>query len=244
MRAVLLVLACTACGIGATDATPGFSNGGGGGGGSGSGFGQAPNECVADTDCVLAASTCCECPTFALPAFANQAACGDVGCPPSTCADNVIATCQNQTCTLACKPLECDLSCPIGFVTDATGCLECACAQPQPNGCTHDTDCADIPADCCGCANGGEDIAILATDAATYTSGLSCPASPVCPGTDTCPAGVMPSCVQGRCELLTPADLTPQCGLPTDQPCPTGTVCMINAVDTATARAVGACLSP
>ena len=39
-------------------------------GGVGSGSG-GPSECFSDTDCILAASTCCECPTFALPSSSN-----------------------------------------------------------------------------------------------------------------------------------------------------------------------------
>jgi hypothetical protein len=194
---------------------------------------------------VLAASTCCECPTFALPASANQAACGQVNCPPAACSDNVAAVCTNNMCGLTCKPLECDLTCANGFVIDATGCLTCECAAADPMGCTTDTDCQEVPADCCGCADGGEDTAILATAANDYPASLNCPAMPICPGGNTCRPGAAPACVQSRCELLTPVDRTPpanECGLPTDPPCPGTEVCTINAVGPADARGVGVCL--
>ena len=112
-------------------------------------------------------------------------------------------------------------------------------------GCTTDTDCEEVEADCCGCALGGEDTAVLASDAASAKSGLNCPATPVCPGNDTCQPGAAPACVQSRCELLTPADRTPpanECGLPSDKPCQGTEVCTINAIGPANARGVGVCL--
>jgi len=242
-----LVAACGGLADNAQD-LPGDMGSGSGGFGSGSG-GTVANQCLTDNDCVLASSTCCECPTFALPATANQGACGQVTCPPSSCNDNVVARCDqnSNSCTLACKPLQCDVTCDNGFVIDTTGCLTCECAPVDPMGCTSDDDCAEVPADCCGCALGGEDTSVLKADAASAIDNLQCPATPLCPGSYTCKPGAEPACVQSRCELLTPDDRTPpanECGLTKDPACPMGEVCTINAIGPATARGVGVCLAP
>src|SRR5438874_622990 len=115
MRAAWLLVLVAACGI-EQDKALGVPSGSGSGFGSGSG-GNPAALCASDSDCVLASATCCECPTFALPVEENQAACGQVDCGPQTvCPDNVVAKCGfDHTCGLACKPLECDLTCDIGF---------------------------------------------------------------------------------------------------------------------------------
>src|SRR6185503_5583271 len=87
-------------------------------------------ECVSDDQCVLAAATCCACPTFATSVYDPAGdACSGVTCPsPPSCADNVLAVCRDGGCEVACKPIECALSCADGFAIDATGCVACACA--------------------------------------------------------------------------------------------------------------------
>src|SRR5258708_29774214 len=133
-------------------------NGGGRGSGSGSG---APGECAADTDCALAATTCCACPTFAVAVTdPAHAACADMQCPPSSCTNNVRATCELGACTIACVALACPAqSCASGFAVDATGCLSCACDAGATE-CAIDSDCTRVPADCCGCTRGGRDTAV------------------------------------------------------------------------------------
>jgi hypothetical protein len=260
-----------ACGIqpAPTEALGSGSGFGGGGGGEPT---PAPGEaeCEQNSDCTLAASTCCECPTFALPTYAEPTdGCSDVMCPPLSCGSNVKAACVAGTCEIACTPLACNLACANGFVVDASGCLTCACAQPPPDACvpgpagTDDNDaCVEVPADCCGCARGGKDTAVLASQAAAFAAALSCPADPQCPEINTCDPAAQATCSDGQCELL---DISSQpsneCGLVTAAceaeaidnslqtgtglacpTCPSGEVCVINAIDAANARHVGVCL--
>lgn len=252
--AVLCVLAlASACGgLDQTDTLPtaggGDNGGGGGGGGFGGGSGGAPgtdNFCGSDADCELASSACCECPTFALPTTAALAGgCGEVDCGSATnsCNPNVHAACIQSACALQCTPLECDLSCADGFVVDASGCLTCACAAPPQDACGSADACVEIPGDCCGCALGGKDIAILQSQVAAFQAGLDCPPDPQCPGNDTCDAGAHATCEQDRCELVDNADQPAnECGLPSDPGCGSD-VCVINSIDAANARHVGVCL--
>lgn len=248
--ALVLVLAASACtgidGAGESANPPGDDNGSDFG--SGMDPGAFPSTCEIDDDCVLGAATCCECPTFALPASQNQAACGDVECPPMSCPNNVEAVCGAQgTCGLRCLPMQCDLSCDHGFVIDATGCLTCECAAAPANACDDSSNpCVEVPADCCGCARGGEDTAVPASDVGSFEDGLGCPKDPLCPENGTC-TNVEPACVQGRCELLGPFDQDPPanaCGLAADPACPPDEVCTINAVSAANVRGVGVCLAP
>lgn len=209
-------------------------------------YGSAPLGCAIDDDCVPAAATCCDCPAFA--AHVDEPAtraCTGVVCPTTTCADNVRAACDDGTCVLACISMACPTACANGYQMDATGCLSCACAAPASDGCSVDTDCVETRADCCGCASGGENTAVLATEQAAFDAALGCTASPVCPGVDVCDAGAVPTCVQGRCELLATGALPPQaCGRPDLPPCPAGTVCTVNVDPTATQQGVGVCGPP
>ena len=208
------------------------------------GQGSAPTECMIDSDCEPAGLLCCDCPTYARPTSDPAAqACAGVMCPTSTCADNVRAACDAGQCVLACKPLACDMSCASGFAVDANGCEACACAAVTgPNGgCTSDGDCVRTRADCCGCAGGGQDTAVLASDQASYDAGLMCPADPSCSGMDSCAADLAPACVAGACELVSP--LPPNaCGRSDLPACPSGTVCTLNADDAATQQGVGVCM--
>jgi hypothetical protein len=223
------------------------TGGGGGGNGSGGGGGAVPlSSCGSDADCELASSACCECPTFALNVADANSGCSEVTCGAMTCSQNVRAACLQDECQLQCVPLECDLSCADGFVVDTSGCLTCACAEPSQDACTPDANqaesCVEVPADCCGCARGGKDVAILQSQVAQFQASLNCPADPQCPETDTCDAGAHATCSQSRCELLDNADQPAnECGLPTDAGCGSN-VCVINAIDAANARHVGVCL--
>jgi len=202
--------------------------------------------CVLDSDCVLAASTCCGCPTFAVPLGDPLVeACGEVDCPalPPSCA-MVEPRCDQGACTLACMPQACEASCEHGYALDTNGCLSCTCAPPPAaDGCTRDSECVQTRADCCGCAQGGDDTAVLATVQASHDAMLGCSTAPQCPGVNTCDASERPLCVQGRCELL--GDLPAgACGRPDLPACPAGTTCTVNASDQANMHGVGVCATP
>src|SRR5256885_16875166 len=122
MRAWLLVLLVAGCQSALLDA-------GGTHMGSGSGSNGVLSECQLDADCALAGAKCCDCPTYAAPkADPAVRACDGVACPQMPCPLNVRAACEGGRGVLACVPLPCDQSCAEGFVIDASGCLECACA--------------------------------------------------------------------------------------------------------------------
>ncbi len=148
-------------------------------------------------------------------------------CPPrvgsDACNANVQPSCVAGTCTLQCTPIQCDLTCDNGFVIDTSGCLTCACAPPSENACTtaagSDDSCVEVPADCCGCARGGKDTAMLSSQVAAFQASLNCPTQPQCPETNACDPTVQPTCSETRCELLStvsqPAnecgEVTPEC---------------------------------
>jgi hypothetical protein len=212
----------------------------GSGSGSGSGGGGAAPECAVAADCALASTKCCDCPTFAVPlADPAHTACDTVSCgPTSTCPNNVTASCETGTCALVCAPLACAVSCPDGYVIDPTGCLECACTQTNgAPACTRDSDCVRTRADCCGCANGGTDTAVPASEQGPFDASLGCPTAPACPGGDTCAAGTEPRCIEGSCELAMPMPANACTGS-----CPTGQQCVINADATATMQGLGVCM--
>ncbi|HWO27082.1 MAG TPA: hypothetical protein VNO30_50475 [Kofleriaceae bacterium] len=207
----------------------------------------APYFCSRDQDCVPAAPTCCECPTFAVSRTSPVArACANVPCPASECTADVVARCSDEgRCELACAPRACEptASCMYGFATDASGCLTCDCAAPEPGGCTADSQCTQTRADCCGCQQGGFDTAVLVTDRARFDAMLMCPASPACPGISTCTADE-PTCIAGRCELITPDPPPGACGRPDLPACPADTACLVNVSDPANMHHVGVCGSP
>lgn len=202
------------------------------------------SACSDDFDCTPAAATCCGCPTFATNLSDPKiAVCDDVDCQPSTCAESVEASCNQTTfeCELSCKPIQCSLDCPTGFAIETNGCLSCNCATaPAVNGCRDDNECIRTRADCCGCALGGADTAVLATEIQGFDSGLMCPMTPQCPGVNACDATEQPRCVQGQCELL--QDLSGNaCGRSDLPPCATGQICTVNASDQANLYGVGTC---
>lgn len=203
--------------------------------------------CGVDADCVAAGPTCCACPTFALTIYDPVArACAAVKpeCGPSDCTDNVVARCSEGRCELACKPLSCGAaSCPYGFVADMNGCLTCECAAPPPGGCAADGDCVQTRADCCGCARGGLDTAVLASERSQFDANLNCSASPACPGVSTCTTDE-PTCVQGRCVLASRDLPAGACGRSDLPPCASGLACIVNASDQANMHGVGVCGEP
>jgi hypothetical protein len=197
-----------------------------------------PRGCFADTECVLAGPSCCECPTFALRADSGwQDACEQVDCPPPADCPALVATCDSLggSCVATCAPVQCDLECRNGFAVDDAGCTVCACgAGPLTPECDDDTDCVQVPADCCGCERGGADTAVPQSIANTHVQDLMCTGKEACPGVSTCDASAAPRCDDGVC-TLTSSGVTPpddgECGRPDQPPCPDGLVCVINVAD-------------
>jgi hypothetical protein len=223
------------------------------GGDDSGGAGEAPPdaECAVAADCVAAASTCCECPSFAVPSSSGyDQACDEVDCePPSGCSAAQPA-CVGGACQLVCTPIATDLSCELGFARDDFGCLVDACATAPDAGadeCELDADCVQVPADCCGCAAGGEDTAVPADQVDEHEDGLDCRADPTCPDVDLCDPSREPRCVYGHCELSAPpgdgsGDDVPsvRCGIDGDPPCEGGQVCVLNHPDGGDATRAGA----
>jgi hypothetical protein len=208
----------------------------------GSGSGAA--ECRIDGDCALAASTCCACPTFAVPVGdPAHTACADVVCPPSSCPHDALAVCDAGACMLRCAAIACPAACANGFAVDATGCLACTCDSAAAE-CAVDADCTRARADCCGCARGGRDTAVPVSLAALHDAALGCPASPQCPSVDTCAADLAVRCLRGSCELVSGSGGLPPnaCGRADLAACATGTVCTVNVDPAATMQGVGVCL--
>ncbi|MCW5807993.1 MAG: hypothetical protein KIT31_36915 [Deltaproteobacteria bacterium] len=207
--------------------------------------GPSRGYCGSDEDCLAVGGSCCECPTFAVSHNDPfSLACEDVVCPPRTdCAANLVAKCvvPEHKCDLRCRELSCNVACAGGFASDANGCLTCACAQAPANGCLVDTDCVRVRDDCCGCALGGFDTAVLKTQQAQHEAQLMCSATPSCPGVDTCIAGAVPRCLQGSCVLFAGGLPSNACGRPDLPPCPSGSECVLNSSDSANVHGVGVC---
>ena len=237
MRLVLFLLVLAGCPSTTADSV--FSPGDDGSGG-------APAECAADYECAASGARCCDCPTFAVPrtdpAFE---ACLGVACPtPTACPSNVAPACRQGQCVLACVPVACANSCDDGFALDGNGCLTCDCAQVTDRECSADSDCARVPADCCGCARGGVDTAVPDGAVATHDASLGCPPSPSCPGVDSCAPDLAPRCVQGACQLISRRRPPGACGRTDLAACAMGQACTVNSDDAATARGVGVCVPP
>lgn len=221
---------------------------------SGAFDGEAAPGCFEDTDCVLAGSTCCDCPTYAVPVGSGWAeTCDNVDCPaPGGSCPALEARCVESACVATCGITACDLSCPGGFVADAAGCLACACAPTNaPAQCQLDTDCVQTRADCCGCARGGADTAVAVAELDSFEAGLGCPddaTTVACPEVVTCDAALTARCVGGVCQLasgnLTPPDQPAgACGRPDLPPCPPGTRCVLNQDSEANPLGVGVCVA-
>lgn len=215
-------------------------------------------ECQVDEECTAAGESCCSCPTFAVPTASGwQDSCEDVTCePPTGCAAE--AVCEAGACVLACVELACepDASCDGGFARDAAGCLSCDCApaaDPAADQCAVDADCVQVAADCCGCAEGGTDTAVPASEATGFTDSLGCDGSTSCPGVDVCDPSAEPRCLAGTCQLVAApgggGDLPPDgglggeepqlCGTPELAPCPAGQRCVVNDPDVPDASEMG-----
>jgi hypothetical protein len=203
--------------------------------------------CDSDDQCRPAAATCCECPTYATRVDDPVAAvCDDVDCPATMCEDAVEAVCDPVVgaCALRCKPTTCGITCASGYEISDAGCLTCSCAGTNTTTtvCSVDTDCVRTSGDCCGCANGGVDVAIHVADLAAFRDGLAMMCNDItgCPGVDSCDASLQPACVSGACALLPP--LPPNaCGRSDLPACPTGLTCVLNANDQAQLYGVGTC---
>ncbi|HTJ45070.1 MAG TPA: hypothetical protein VL463_23340 [Kofleriaceae bacterium] len=208
--------------------------------------GDAAPECTVDQDCVAASSACCECPTFALPATSGWS-CAKVACDPDPQCNEVRAACDHNLCVLACAQIACDLSCAGGFAVDAAGCQTCACAAPGAAAqCTLDSDCARVPADCCGCAKGGADTAIPASEVDAHDGMLMCSGTDPCPGVDVCEPGATARCDDGHCTLSSVPTTNPMlppgaCGRPDLPACDAGLRCILNGNQAAEAAGVGVC---
>jgi hypothetical protein len=122
--------------------------------------------------------------------------------------------------------------------------------------CGQDSDCVQVPADCCGCARGGVDTAVPAAEADGFLGGLGCPEDPDCPDVDVCDPALVPRCIGGSCQLGSPptdwgedagTGLDPSggvyCGTADYPPCPAGEVCCLNGAeyDDANSAGVGVC---
>ena len=229
------------CQIGELDAR-GKGNGSGSGSGSGAGNGA---ECLAAKDCVAVGVKCCDCPTFAVPINdPTRKACTGVSCPPMGCIDNVEAACVAGQCVLACKPLVTTMTCADGFATDATGCLTANCAMPDTRECAVDGDCARTRGDCCGCANGGFDTSVPASQVAAHEAMLGCPSNPTCSGNNSCPSPVAAKCIAGSCQLVAGTQPPNLCGRPDLPPCVGPEECFVNANDNASMQGLGVCRAP
>ncbi len=277
MLAFVLLAVLSACGTASSESTDAPGGGGGFEGGDEDGAADEPpgapdptddhsggdsaGFCQFDEDCEAAAATCCECPTFALPVTDGySAACEDVECAPpqpgAACAPTR-PSCLGGTCQLVCEPVACDVTCDFGFLPDAAGCLGCspaACAPSPPavDECVDDSDCVEVPADCCGCENGGSNTAVAAERVDEHIEGLGCEADPICPGVNVCSPDAAPACVGGTCMLATTTagdDPSPGgpavCGTPV-LVCPPDLVCVLNdpGAEDASQRGLGVCRSP
>ncbi len=203
-----------------------------------------PAECLRDDDCALAADKCCDCPTFAVQVNDPlHASCANVTCPPMSCPNDVAATCDLGKCELTCIQMQCPMSCPAGFAIDPNGCLSCTCAQPASD-CAIDQQCVETRADCCGCALGGADTAVLATEQASFDASLNCPQMPFCPMQNVCVPDASPHCVEGSCSLFAGPLPANACGRNDLPACPQNLVCAVNADPTASHHGVGVCITP
>jgi hypothetical protein len=212
-------------------------------------------ECATADDCALASTTCCGCGEYGISADSRGDACDEVECPPPSdeaACPALVAACVDGVCTAACAPVVCELSCTNGFAADDYGCLTCACAEAPPStdsACVEDVDCVQVAADCCGCARGGADTAVAASDADAFSESLMCPDHPACPEVDVCDPSVAPRCRGGRCVLEGDPDdgageAAQPCGRPDLPTCPEGTVCVLNADPEASMDGVGSCQAP
>lgn len=215
---------------------------GGGGGGGAPEFG-----CQIDSDCMLAASTCCECPSFAVSlngGFGDS--CEEVDCEEAVMCPAIVPRCDQNQCQIACAAIVTNKSCEFGFDRDTAGCLVDECESVASLiGCTEASECVQIPSDCCGCGRGGADQAVLAGEAASATEELACTGNEICPEIDVCDIEESPQCVAGSCVLTTvdiqdvPPGQGPLCGGSGLEACADGFVCLLNKSDAENASTLG-----
>ncbi len=227
------------------------------------GGGASIAECELDTDCAPAASSCCECPTFALSVDSRYGdSCEDVDCQAPTACPDTRAVCGQGSCILECRPFlasACEQSCNAGYAADELGCLTCECkvvTDPAVGECAVNDDCAKVASDCCGCARGGAEAAVPVSQVVDFAGGLGCDGSAVCPEVDVCNPDLTAQCLAGTCQLAAvrdsptgpgPPDATPDgdtlCGTSELPPCPSGQVCVLNdpAAEDATGLGLGVC---
>jgi hypothetical protein len=184
--------------------------------------------CAIDSDCVPTSSSCCGCPTFAVPAGSVE--CGSIDCPGTLDCAPTEAFCDAGACRLRCVETEVTRVCDAGFEVDAAGCAVDQCAAVAPE-CEVDCDCALAPADCCGCELGGADTAVPAAELDDHLASLECADESFCPGIDACDETATPSCLGGTCRLVSGPGLDEAisgCGSADAPSCPEGAVCVVN----------------
>jgi len=204
-------------------------------------------QCQVASDCELAASTCCECPSFAVPAGQGfDGGCEDVECEPSGLCPAVEASCSSGQCVMICSPIITNQICAFGFERDAAGCLQNVCASSgggEAASCSEDSECVQIPADCCGCSRGGQDQAVPSGTEADELDSLNCPSDPACPEIDVCDADEVPRCIAGSCVLSAePSSLSGDeilCGTPDLPACAAGSSCVLNDLSAKDANELG-----
>jgi hypothetical protein len=225
-----------------------------------------PFQCEIADDCVAASSTCCECPSFAVPLDSEFAgACDQVECEPPLDCPKVEPACVDTQCELVCTSLPVTVKddCPLGFARDAFGCLLDECrtdAVDEVFACQEDVDCTQVPADCCGCERGGAQTAVAASAADEFAESLECQENPPCPGVNVCDPGLVPRCIAQTCTLAPGDDddggddagddggdgdgdgsggVGAFCGVPDFPPCPPGQMCVLNHPDAGDATRMG-----
>lgn len=208
--------------------------------GPGAGLPRPRQPCDDDSDCVAVGATCCGAPSYAVnrddPSYR---ACAGVSCPDPEMGSDVAAVCSAaQQCELACPPTETELACVDGFDRSTGGCLVASCAVRDAQ-CTLDSECVRTREDCCGCARGGRDTAVPASQRAAFDAALGCDDEPACPGIDSC-TDELPTCAQGRCDLLPPLPVG-ACGRRDLPSCAPSETCMLNINDVANLHGVGIC---
>jgi hypothetical protein len=172
--------------------------------------------------------------------------------------------CEGGSCLLRCQQVQCDTLCDAGFDADEMGCLVCpqtpeecpGLDAPPAAACESDSDCVQVPADCCGCARGGVDTAVPTWEVDGFLGGFGCDDEPECPDVDVCDPSLVPRCIGGDCQLAeAPIDEgddagagpapsgVAYCGTSEYPPCSDGMVCCLNdpAYEDANAAGVGVC---
>ena len=149
---------------------------------------------------------------------------------------------------MVCAPIITTKTCPLGFERDVQGCLTDICIVPEPGQiteCEQDSQCVQIPADCCGCSAGGADRAVAAERADSELEALECPDNPTCPDVNACDEAEVPQCLAGRCVLAISVGedvmngVDALCGTPELGACDDGMECVLNAISSKDASELG-----